>query len=88
MKNEENPKESSSGFSKPAVYKIKVLGRVPESLIEMMPAIDFSFKTTNKKDVTVLFGHFADQAALAGLLNALYNMHLTILFLKMYKESN
>jgi hypothetical protein len=35
--------------------------------------------TADKQPMTILIGHLNDQAALSGVLNALYDLHLPVL---------
>ena len=38
------------------------------------------------KPVSVLVGNIQDQSALSGILNSLYDLHLTVLTVKVLKE--
>jgi hypothetical protein len=62
-------------LDKPAVYKIKVRGVVPESWIDRlggMRIVDVS------SDATTLEGWLPDQAALKGVLDTLYELRLRL----------
>ena len=71
-------------FDRPAVYQILLQGRLPRSgwnavagmAVEVTGDVTL---TAGEEPVTVLRGEVADQAALCGLLNQLYDLQLTIL---------
>ncbi|MGB5847982.1 MAG: hypothetical protein WBH40_05820 [Ignavibacteriaceae bacterium] len=63
----------------PAIYQIEVQGKVDISWSDNLAGMNI---TSNKQDdnaVTILIGRLSDQAALAGLLQSLYEMKLPIL---------
>jgi len=63
-------------LDKPAIYRIKVLGFVPERWADRlgsMKVVDVKQKTT------ALEGWLPDQAALKGVLDTLYRLHLPLL---------
>ena len=64
----------------PAKYRIRIDGHVKEALAVRLGdmAITNAFKK-NGEPVSVLVGHLSDQASLSGVLNALYDLHLTLL---------
>lgn len=75
------------GFKKPAIYKIKVLGKLNEHLSERLGGMQINVeRNVDKKPVSVLVGQILDQAALSGILNTLYNSHLTIISVVMLKD--
>jgi len=61
---------------KPAVYRIKVKGGVPDSWIDRLGGMQI---TVNNSESVTLEGWLPDQAALAGVLDTLYGLHLPIL---------
>jgi hypothetical protein len=70
---------SHSGFDRPATYRIGVQGRVParwRDRLEGMAITEDSPAT--ESTVTILLGELADQAALAGVLNTLIELHLSV----------
>ena len=84
-------KKSSSEFSfiKPAVYKIKVLGDLNVSWSERLGGLQISVERSGDKEpVSVLIGQMNDQSALSGVLNTLYENHLTIISVNMLKVEN
>jgi hypothetical protein len=76
-------KESSHGgitFVDPASYRIKVKGFISNDWCERLDGMSISRQTLdNGERVTTLEGELMDQAALAGVLNSVYELHLPIL---------
>ena len=67
-------------FGAAAVYQIGVQGRLNESWSDRMHGVDIRVRNRpNEAPVTVLTGHFVDQAALAGVINTLYDMGFPLL---------
>jgi hypothetical protein len=67
-------------FDTPAVYRIGVQGFLDKSWSDRMNGVHI--RVRNRPDeapVTVLTGQFVDQAALAGVLNTLYDMGFPLL---------
>ena len=74
-------------FSKPAIYQIEVLGELPPDLHEIFGNMDISTKTEEAtRPITLLTGKISDQTALAGILSALYESHITLINLKILKD--
>jgi hypothetical protein len=68
-------------FDKPGNYRIRVQGVIDKSWSERMGGLDITtggFRD-QKKPVTELVGQVRDQAELSGVLNALYELHMTLL---------
>jgi hypothetical protein len=66
----------------PAVYTIKVLGKLSENWSERLGGMTIlSYNTVHKDgmDVTTLTGKLQDQTELAGVLSTLYNLRLPLL---------
>ena len=65
----------------PARYRIRVKGYLDSSWSDRLGGLDIT--ASSQEDVgptvTTLRGDLLDQAALAGVLNALYNLHLPLL---------
>ena len=75
-------------FTKAAVYKIKVNGDLSKNLSERLAGLQINVERFQYKDpVSVLIGQINDQAALAGVLNTLYELHLSIISVIMLKEN-
>ena len=67
-------------FDRPGNYRIRVLGILDERFSERLGGVRIrqcSLKD-NVEPVTELVGRVRDQAELAGLLNSLYELHLTL----------
>jgi hypothetical protein len=70
-------------FDRPANYQINVLGRIDPSMSDLLEGMTISPETVEaNRPVTTLYGELGDQAALAGVLNTLYELHLTVLMVK------
>lgn len=63
-----------------AQYRIRVLGGLDKNWSDRLAGM--TIQTTHKSkhpNITTLFGHLLDQAALSGVLNTLYELHLPLL---------
>ena len=70
---------ASSGFDSPATYRIRVQGRIPprwRDRLEGMIVTEWSAEGV--PPMTTLLGGLADQAALEGVLNTLFRLHLSV----------
>ncbi len=66
-------------FDEPAYYRIQVCGGPARSRVSRLGGMEIVAETIEQGScLTTLFGELADQAALAGVLNQLYAMHLTV----------
>ena len=67
-------------FDRPRNYRIRVLGILDESFSKRLGGLHISQCSLkdNEGPVTELVGQVRDQAELAGLLNSLYELHLTL----------
>jgi hypothetical protein len=74
-------------FSEPAVYQIKVQGTLQERSSDRLGGMQI---TTSRKQeqnpVSILTGRVNDQAALSGILNSLYEMHLLVLSVEILRH--
>ena len=67
-------------FDRPAVYQILLQGRLPRTWWNTVAGMTLDTTVVaGEEPMTVLRGEVADQAALCGLLNQLYDLQLTIL---------
>ena len=74
------PTPKSLTFDTPAVYRIGVQGFLDKSWSDRMNGV--AIRVRNRPDgapMTVLTGQFIDQAALAGVLNTLYDLGFPLL---------
>lgn len=67
-------------FDSPAMYEIRVLGRLDGAWSDRLEGM--SIRVARQPGVTVLTGALLDQAALAGVLTTLYELHLPVLFVQ------
>ncbi len=73
----------------PATYRIEIEGYLEESMSERLGGMRINIRGRDDQTmVTTLEGRLRDQAALAGILNSLYEMHLPILSVENLCESN
>ena len=66
-------------MSGPAVYRIRVRGRLNADLSERLGMRVENLARDNGKAESVLEGRLLDQAALAGVLNKLYELHFPVM---------
>ena len=66
-------------MSGPAVYRIRVRGRLDAELSERLGMRVENLARDNGKAESVLEGRLLDQAALAGVLNKLYELHFPVM---------
>ena len=64
----------------PATYRIEVEGHLDESRSDRLAGMQITTRSrADQTFVTTLIGRLRDQAELSGVLNSLYNLHLSIL---------
>jgi hypothetical protein len=62
------------------MFRIRIDGELDESWSERLGAMKVTVERFSyKKPVTVLLGRLRDQAALAGVMNTLYDLNLEVL---------
>ncbi|MBW2707310.1 MAG: hypothetical protein JRD84_13510 [Deltaproteobacteria bacterium] len=67
-------------FDRPGKYHIRVQGFLDESWSERLGGLRISAGSIEDQGpITTLVGEVRDQAELAGVLNSLYELHLTLL---------
>jgi len=71
-------------MDKPAIYRIKVKGVFPDSWSDRIGGLQIVATTS---DVLTLEGCLPDQAALSGVLDTLYRLHLPIIEVKCLREN-
>lgn len=75
-------------FHRPGKYRIRVIGCLDESWSSRLGG--FSISTSNKLDeeesVAELVGQVRDQSELSGILETLYDLHMTILLVQYLDE--
>jgi hypothetical protein len=81
--------KKSFPFNRPGSYRIRVLGSLDETWSEKLAGLRITTSSLNDKGpVTALVGQIRDQAELSGVLNTLYEMHLTLLSVEILEEEN
>lgn len=74
-------------YAAPARYQIVVDGLVEEGMSEFLAGMQI--ESTDRSDgssITTLTGLIADQAELAGVVNSIYELHLSILSIEVLPE--
>ena len=67
-------------FETPVVYRIRVKGHIDDCLTDQLGGMVITRAfTAEKRPMTILIGRLRDQAALSGVLNELYELHLPLL---------
>ena len=67
-------------FDRPATYQIRVQGRIDPKWADILASMTIRLTTEEAcPPVTTLEGELSDQAALLGILNSLYELHLPVL---------
>ena len=79
---------SKFSFISPAIYKIQVHGDLKASLAERLVGLQITKKNHGDlNSVTLIIGQINDQAALSGILNTLYENHITIISVNLLSSS-
>jgi len=73
-------------FDGPGIYRICVQGFLHESWSERLGGLRITTGNFKGQEVTELTGQLCDQAELSGVLNSLYEWHLTILLVEYQDE--
>ena len=74
------PTSKGLTFDTPAVYRIGVQGFLDKSWSDRMNGVGIrEQELPDEAPVTMLIGHFIDQAALAGVLSTLYDLGFPLL---------
>jgi hypothetical protein len=79
----DKPSRKSIIFDSPATYQISVQGRIAATWADRLEGMAICLVTTETNSpITTLVGEVSDQAALAGILDTLYELHLPVLSVK------
>ena len=74
-------------MKEPAIYRIRVRGHLDGKWSERLEGMNITeVRHSEKDDETILVGRLADQAALAGVMNTLYEQHLPVLSVDCLEE--
>jgi len=63
----------------PAVYRVKVAGRIPLEWSDCLMGMNITASGDENDGQSTLVGRLPDQAALSGVLNLLYERHVPLL---------
>ena len=75
-------------FSAPAPYRIRVQGHLEDRWSDRLGGMVITRAfTENMQPMTILIGQLNDQAALSGVMNALYNEHLPVFSVELLEEN-
>jgi hypothetical protein len=67
-------------FDGPAIYRIIVKGRIDQLWSEDLGGMDIRFEgQEDEPAITILSGQVRDQAELMGIMNSLYELHMSVL---------
>jgi len=74
-------------FEAPASYRISVQGHLDNSWSDRLGGMVITRAfAAYEQPMTILIGHLNDQAALAGVMNALYDMHMPVISVELLDE--
>jgi len=75
-------------FDRPGAYRIRALGLLDEIHSEKLGGLRITECRLKDKEepVTELVGKVRDQAELAGILNSIYELHLTLVSVEMLQR--
>ena len=74
-------------FEAPASYRIRVQGHLDDSWSDRLGGMVITRAfTEDKQPMSILIGHLSDQAALSGVMNALYGLHLSVISVELLDE--
>ncbi len=77
-------------YDQPGIYAIHIAGRVDKSWSDCLGGLSVTYQENEGEDndrVSILYGWLPDQAALFGVLNALYNARYPLLFVRYLRRS-
>lgn len=67
-------------FEAPATYRIRVQGHLDDRWSDRLGGMVITRAfSKDSQPITILTGLLSDQAALSGVMNALYSLHLSVL---------
>jgi len=82
-----NDQGAQPTMKEPAIYRIRVRGHLDAKWSERLEGMNITeVLHSEKDDQTILVGRLADQAALAGVMNTLYEQHLPVLSVDYLEE--
>jgi hypothetical protein len=78
---------ASPGFDQPSVYRITVTGHLDVAWSEILHGMEIANGGEPNAKYTTVMGRLPDQAALLGVLNALYDRHVVVLAVENLAEA-
>ena len=82
------PLRNAIPFDRPATYQIRVQGMIDPDWSDRLAGMTIGLiREEACSPVTTLKGELSDQAALAGVLNTLYELHLPVLSVQCLSEN-
>ena len=72
-------------FDSPGTYRIKVSGTLDSAWSDRLGGMTITTRSEDDPPVTTLYGELADEAALAGVLSALYDLGYSLQSLRKIK---
>lgn len=82
-----NPPTIRSEFDGPAKYRIGLQGHIPARWCDRLEGMTITEHIPEAgPPSTTLLGELVDQAALAGVLNTLYELHLPVFLVERLRE--
>jgi len=83
----QQPEWNKFKIDTPATYRIRVQGNIDPVWSDLFGGMSITTDSAaDKGQVTTLVGHLVDQAALSGVLKALYDLHIPLLSVKKLDE--
>ena len=77
---ENNDNISNLKVDSPAIYRIRIQGRLHTDWSRRLANLQITYSTNNKfENETLLVGRLEDQAALNGILTTLYNSNFPVI---------
>ena len=74
-------------FDRPAAYQIVVQGQIDPSMSDLLAGMTIqNIKDETGALVTMLNGESRNQGSLAGVLNSIYELHLTVISVERLNE--
>ena len=82
-----DPNLAKIKFHKPAIYRIKVSGKLNKNWEDRLGGLCIS-DVDEEQGITTLQGKILDQAGLTGVLNAMYESHFSIISVMLIENIN
>jgi len=85
----ESPKRKKFSIETPSMYRIRVQGPINPAWSDLLGGMRITTDSTAEKAiVTTLEGHLVDQAALTGMIKALYDLRIPLLSVENLDEKS